>query len=1470
MYSINTKMLTRYKLLFIFISSNVIINISLNELRFRMLHDIIIDALLFGASGYITNEYVINMLFKEYPFIKNLQVGGKVKASKKQFVKNVSTMMEKDIINSEKISDRFKEHNFSEEFSNFSKDFIDIFICREMRSLRLKDIPVFHDACYGLRDIAINLINTNIGDVLNNLGSSIKLSELITKNQAEHLSKIILQNLVLTIKNTDIIKNINLTSSESFNNIKLSDIISKDISDVIKNNVSKEAMNFSNIIKTNFSERIDSSINEILKQNKLEAILKQIQDEISKKPLKTFININTQDIVGTVRENIIEFINSEKGEKLIADMYYDLKNYIINSNLDLYKLFKTDYEESIKELTNSRLNNIAYSILKWIGNNSNDLDSSIKESIAEVITGHTELKNKIFSTFKSYFDSKKNDDGKIISVLLESENNNDNLNKISSYIISETSNYLMEVNAKSIINSFEEKQIFNSEILMSSIKKYLENIDNNTIETFFNDTLALPLNYFIDIDLTKLFNDKFKYIFIDYIKQNTYYSSELLTDVASKVTEYIFTNLNETIGELLDKEYIEDKSNKIKKLLLKNITENENQIIESINSRINLFINNSNVSSLFDKMNEFNQSPDIIVSEKIAELIQQNFLKLVDDLGDIRISKLLTNLSSIPNIHVSLSDFMKSVVGESIAFVSEGYISETVEAHFDKQNELEFAWHIKNTNSINTHKINLNGGIIGASIGLPLSILSNRLLSSSIISNVFSWQGMVLGSIIGLSTNFIAMNPFSKCYKDNGILAKIPLLINYRKKAISKKQSIFADYMANIIESNLIDKNTIEDLVQSKSTQLKRNIANSISDDNYKQIYDFFDNNKAYISEKLSSTTKAVLSENTEALAEYISKSISDIPIKMLINRNMIDSIMSVVASNKDKLLNQSLDYINNNIFDNLNVTSLIPDKILDKIMDQTDLILNDNFYRISDFLKEPEHLRRYLIQHENSYKNFLDKNLIDSFSADTLDDLYYKIFNSLYSHLLTDDNLSILSEITCQSLSKEFIRNKKLDNLFVRRSKFILSSMFFKYFNDLVIDLHHYMSLNKAVIEKNIRETLLSNLNLKEKLSYNAVGADNVIHNIVNNLIQVKLPLFVERNLEQFYEISKSITEDILDVYLSNLNMSIDKDKASSYVKELFIDKKRNSIIKNKSFLIFSTYMKKYNETKTINFAKNLHLGSINEIFANYENEITFILKQFSTNIKRNKNNIIKISSGIFEQSSIKILDSILVKDLFKGVSDFNLLNMRSFFYKTIEDNDLLYLNVNSFINSFYNYLDDRDLLDTIIDINDFKQALEMSLSKFSESKELEDYFKNLYTKIITDDLKFSIYVNLGNSVKLYFTDILAEGFYLSIKNNLSKIYSSISLDKITREEIMKLPFQQFQELYNIFWINNYRNTVWTGLAGGIFGVNRILSISLIAITYAGKVFKALKSAVKFIFKPIKSLSMKIKEKLKINNDDK
>jgi len=245
-----------------------------------MLYDIFIDTLLCGATGYITNKYVINMLFKKYSFFNKIRCGDSIINSKMQFIKNVSTMMEKDIINAQKISEKFIIHNFNEEFESFSQDFFNECICRDIKNLRLKDIPVFYDACICGKDIIVNILDINMKSILQNIANDIKLSSVITEKQVEYISKNIIQNIILTIQNTQIVDNIASETFDAFCDIKINEIISKNISNKLKKNIEKEAIKFSGVIKQNIDEKIDSAFNEILYQVDITKILEKMQDSI--------------------------------------------------------------------------------------------------------------------------------------------------------------------------------------------------------------------------------------------------------------------------------------------------------------------------------------------------------------------------------------------------------------------------------------------------------------------------------------------------------------------------------------------------------------------------------------------------------------------------------------------------------------------------------------------------------------------------------------------------------------------------------------------------------------------------------------------------------------------------------------------------------------------------------------------------------------------------------------------------------------------------------------------------------------------------------------------------------------------------------------------------------------------------------------------------------------------------------------
>lgn len=1393
-----------------------------------MLYDIFIDTLLCGATGYITNKYVINMLFKKYSFFNKIRCGDSIINSKMQFIKNVSTMMEKDIINAQKISEKFIIHNFNEEFESFSQDFFNKCICRDIKNLRLKDIPVFYDACICGKDIIVNILDINMKSILQNIANDINLSSVITEKQVEYISKNIIQNIILTIQNTQIVDNIASETFDAFCDVKINEIISKNISNKLKKNIEKEAIKFSGVIKQNIDEKIDSAFNEILYQVDITKILEKMQDSILEKPIKSLVNLTTEDIRKIANENIIDFINSDKGEKSIENIYYELKDYLVNSNISLFDIYKKDYEDVIKKQMKNRVNNIAYSVMQWIDSNNIELNDVIKESVDEIISGNDELRAKIYLTINEYYNSKKYNDSSIVKLLLEFAVNGDNLDKISSFIIAEIGNYLKSRNARDIINTLEDRKIISADVLTTSVINFLKD-NKGTLNYIIDNITSKPLGDFINLDLVKFFNSKLKYVFIDYIKENTFYSKEIHVSIAREVSDYIFNSFDNKISEFINKEYLIGNTDTIKKILIKDIKSNENAITTKINDIINDFISKNNIANLFDKLSETNQTFDIRVSEKLTNLINKNFSRLVDDIGDTRVSRVMNTISSIPNIHDSLSGFMKNVVGESIATITEGYISEIVEKHFDEFTNDEFINYIKDSTLTKPKNLSISGGVIGGTLGLSASLASINLFSKPLINSVFSWQGVVLNSIIGVSTNFVAMEGFSTANIKNSFLANIPILKNCTDKFIKKKQENFAGYMSTIVKANLIDKEMVQDLVQSKSTQIKENIHKTIVDNEYQHIYECFENNNKYISSNLSTLTKKTLDKNKNNIATYISKEISDIPIKHLINRNLIDSIMDEVNSKKSVIIDEIFAYINKHLEEDISVLDCIPKDLIERINDEILLSVEERFIKGIEFLKDTESLKKYFLKYKKSYDNFLNEPLINILSQDRLEGIYSNLFNSIYDNIFTEDKLNELSEKTYYVLNNQFNTQTTLEDALNRRSKIFLNGMFYKYFKDIILSLQSYLTLNRHTkIESDIKEKLLNSLNLKERSAYNAIGGDKALFDIINNLILIKLPLFFDRNFEQFYEISKGITGDIFSVKLEELSANIDNNKLEKFIKELFIGNEKNPIVKNKSFLIFNLYMQKYSDMELKAIASHAYIDNIGNIFIKYDNEISSCLKQLYSETKKSKIQILKEIKGVVSESSYKIFDSILIKRLFVKIGKNDLINMEKAIRDIIEANDLIYLNINSVINCFYNYLEDIDLMDSIINIDELKLSMDNLINKIVGEKSFNLFIESLYSQIVSNDLKLSAYMCITKNVKKYFVDMLVDGFYIAIKKNLSNIFQSIDLDEITKEEIKNLPSEKYQEIYKVFWKNNLKNTVWTGIAGGIIGANKYVGMAL------------------------------------------
>ena len=105
----------------------------------------IIVMVLTGAwTGYITNDVAIKMLFREYGFGK-FKLGGVIVKNRKNLERNLSLLVEEEIINHNTLKSQFHKKELKDAVSKTVVSFFNDAIYKNIKNVKLGDFPGFQD-----------------------------------------------------------------------------------------------------------------------------------------------------------------------------------------------------------------------------------------------------------------------------------------------------------------------------------------------------------------------------------------------------------------------------------------------------------------------------------------------------------------------------------------------------------------------------------------------------------------------------------------------------------------------------------------------------------------------------------------------------------------------------------------------------------------------------------------------------------------------------------------------------------------------------------------------------------------------------------------------------------------------------------------------------------------------------------------------------------------------------------------------------------------------------------------------------------------------------------------------------------------------------------------------------------------------------------------------------------------------------
>jgi uncharacterized membrane protein YheB (UPF0754 family) len=743
-----------------------------------------------AVTGYLTNNLALNMIFKEYgPF------GGVVIKTKAEFIKSISELVERDIINHQTLKEEFNKDEFRESLNKTASDFIDTYLFERSSRKRLAEFSGWEQNYDVISSYFADNLPLFIQKLVIDLKKKLKLEDLIEKDDLKSIVDKFYSYLLGKADDKDIFKNLIFNFYKELGDKRLADLLSED-----------SQTDFHNFIKR------------LTKELHLEEEISLEKEEELKNDLKSIININdfTANIYSELekvkiddiikdRKDLEFFFEDDKFKELIQEILINLKIEMKNSDLIVDDLLN----EEIKSHLNSDLDNIlkiiSSQISGFIAENKDDINSFIFAAIEEEIELSSGLKAMsragIYNKYKENIDEYGNPADLIMDYLNNNFKENENLR-------SDTADKL-----KNIELSFLSSYI-NSDRISEQIEELIIELLKN------NRSLALLDIVSEDIITGTMFEEKIYDILFQTVRHS-------LTDpeILSLVSNYSF---NMKLNQLLDEQNAEKISETLSEYLISLLKNNE-----EIRNYIFNFLNN----------NSFELTAELLKNNKdqISDITEEEFNKNKKNIAEKKIEDIYKIFHYNQRDVNSLTDFISTFLYSNLPGMLEGRIAQAASANLNRLSDQEVQQAIEDFMGKELKPITYLGAVLGAAAGLAFSISGAEVFFTAADPEWLKYlSSALLYGGVGWLTNVLAIWMIFHPYQEKRIASvKLP----FTPGVVAKNKGRFALSMGDFVEKELLKANSAAELIEENRVEIVNNSLDFCKKDDFQFLFQLLKDN---------------------------------------------------------------------------------------------------------------------------------------------------------------------------------------------------------------------------------------------------------------------------------------------------------------------------------------------------------------------------------------------------------------------------------------------------------------------------------------------------------------------------------------------------------------------------------------------------------------------------------------------------
>jgi len=1283
--------------------------------------------IIFGATaGYITNNFAIKMLFKEYG-----PLGGVILKTKDEFIKNTSQLIEREIVNHHTLENKLESEELKLVINRIVKEIISEKLPQRLEKKNVKDIPEMENTISNIIKYVVNKEDFSKIDKKYQISSNI-----FEKDQLEYIISNLFDQLGKELKTNDnsLIDELSNIIYEEIANKKINELIDNSLLDKLENNLNKETKNIDIFLKSNFDKEIESYLNDIYNKLKINQKFKKAIQDFIKENNDIIDDKSASELLSVFIENIILVLKSNKGQeeynKLIENLIIDL-----NHNFTFADIIGIKENEKNRNFIKKEKDYFFDLMKYWLEYNEEDIEGLLDETLMEVLEGGSGFQNSLQKFLYSFLGeegvAKYEPVDKMNDYLKEKKEEIDSLSELKKLI--------KKYGPGDLLQLLFENDILTVNNLINILENNKKRIINYLVKNISSQKIT---NYLINF-FSNLADNDLQDLIIKKIKGKYLYSSELTGKIENLSSEYISNLKDKKVKDILNQEIYNKYSQKVNKIVLRKLDENEKEII-------NFFVKYSRNS-----LNETNKYLANINTDDFLLEILDNFLKITEEDYWKKAVQLIENNENFSKKSV---ESLITLLEDNLAEILDGKIEETVSSSLYKLNDEDLQSVVEDFVGKELKPITIFGGGLGALGGILLYFLENLSSISPVLSSG-PILAVLIYALIGYLTNVIAIWMIFHPYQEKNLFSySLPLTPG----VVAQNKDRFAQSMGEFVDNQLLNANSVTQILGGKKDDLIEKIQKLIEEDKYKRVENLLKNNSKKITEIISKNLFKTINNNQQRIAEIVSNKISNLEISTV--SNMLKNIDN---ESLGKLGSKYLaDIINSEIkelkHEEKSITELLKQENYSFVEDK----INDLNQKLWDDNEEIINLEKYLD--------------IDNINKEKI------------KKLIKDKINQKLKPIELNKINKEYI---SLDILKLIEK----SNMSAKLLNNIIqLIFNENRELIKRKFLDLIKNKIKENNSFLGSLMFNLSGIDELADKTVDHFIDNKLADFLEEKEASLKKVAEEFLDDIQKTEMKETGLYI-KDDFNDIIanngKKLKIEE---NIVELNNLLI----------DKLFQYNKNYYIRELSFLEKiNSHNLIKKLGFNLNNSLTRNKKEIKNISFKLINKVFRKKAEDIKLKDILADISYEELYYSLENGLNVIDQNKLF----NFLFDEFNLIFADQKLKSFII-----KDKLNNSIEKIiNENKEN-----------MKEDLKRELPIYLNNFIQLseketldYFSLLFLEISFDSLENNFIDLINAFEIKEITESEVEAMTSEEIEDLFYSF-AGKYMNRLKIyGFSGGSFG---------------------------------------------------